>query len=183
MPADYRTKYIEMRAKFIEASDIAYRLGFEEGMKEGQQAAEQAVQQQQMDMQAQQAAMQGMPPEAGGPENPEMAAQEGQMDQLAPEELAGEDVESGSELDSQISELEGLVAKGQKPSVLDMRKAVESLSTLRKSQRDQWAKKRAKTISVQKKFVDNILNKWEKETKDVTEGLEEIVKESGIKLD
>ena len=179
MAADYKTKYLDMRAKLLEATDTAYRLGFEEGMKEGQQAA----QQQQMEMEAQAAAMGqpgvegGMPPEMGGGEemSPEMGGAP------APEEMGGE--EEGSELDSQISELENLVSKGEKPSVLTMRKAVEKLSTIRKTQKDTWSKKRQKTVSTQKKLVDNILNKWENESKSVTENLEDIIKEHGIKVD
>ncbi len=177
MAQDYKTKYLDIRAKYLESTDVAYRLGFEKGMKEGQRAAEQAAEQAQIEAEA--AAMGGMPPGAEGGEIPQELAPE-DMAGGAPEEMGGE--EEGSDIDSQISELEGLVAKGEKPTVLTMRKAVESLVDVRKSQKDKWSKKRGQVVSTQKKFVDNILKKWEGESKDVTTGLEDIIKEHGLEV-
>ena len=122
---DYKAKYKELRAKLIESTDVAYRLGFEEGMKEGQQAA---MQQQMAMQQEMMAAQQGqvdpetgepLPPEAQGGEMPP----EAQGGEMPPEEMMGE--EAGSELDQQIGELESLVAKGEKPTILAMAKKLE----------------------------------------------------------
>ena len=177
MLANYKVKYIDMRAKLLEATDVAYRLGYEEGLKEGEQVAQQkeaeeaALQQQ--------AAMGDMPPEEGS-----MPSEEGSM---PPEEGSmppeGIDEEAASELDDHIDQLHSLVAKGEKPKVTDLRKTIKSLTNLRKSQKDKWRKKTEKTTSSQKNLVDGILAKWEKESKNVTENLENIIKEDGIKLE
>ena len=91
------------------------------------------------------------------------------------------DQDSGN-LDEHIAELESLVAKGEKPSVLSMRKAVSRLSEIRKSQKITSQKKKSNVVSAQKKFVNNIIKSWDKETKDVTEGIEDIIKQSGLKI-
>lgn len=194
--SDWKTKYLDIRAKLLEATDTAYRLGFADGVKEGQM--QQMQQQAQMQAQAEaQAAAQmdgapGAPGEEGMPPGEEVAPEEGSMPGMEEEGMPGAVEgapapgmeEGGSELDQHISELEGLVAKGEKPSVLTMRKAVQALSDMRKSQKSKWAKKVEVEASSQKKFVDGILKKWEKEAKsDVNEGLEDIIKEHGIKIE
>lgn len=186
---DYKSKYLDIRAKLLEATDVAYRLGYESGMKEGQQAAQEQAMQEQA-MMEQQAAMQGASPEeqaamgeqGGGSMPPEMGG--GEMPEGAGDEGPTEGNEQ-SELDGHIAELEGLVAKGQKPSILDLRKAVKSITHVRKLQKNQWNKKRDNVQSSQKKFVDNILKKWEKEAsaKSVTEELEEVIKQHGLQLE
>jgi hypothetical protein len=199
MASDWKTKYMDIRAKLKEATDVAWRLGYERGMKDGTQAAQmQAMAQQQ---QAQAAMMGGAPggdPAAGGDpsQDPSMQGGDPSMAGAAPggddeammegaaapgaEEIEGAD--GGSELDQHINELQGLVAKGEKPSVLDIRKAVQAIAGIRKNQKNAWAKKVDKIIPAQKKVVDNILAKWEKEAKKPSEGLEEIIKQHGIKI-
>lgn len=194
MAADYKTKYMDIRAKLKEATDVAYRLGYEQGMKDGTQAAQmQAMAQQQMMMGAQG----GAPGAEGGgdpSQDPTMqgggdpamqdagGAPEG-MDAGGGEDPAMDEAAGGSELDNHINELQSLVSKGQKPSVLDLRKAVEALAGIRKAQKDIWSKKVAKNTSVQKQLVTNILAKWEKEAVKPSEGLEEIIKEHGLKIE
>jgi len=177
----YKQKYLDIRSKLVEASDVAYRLGFEEGVKEGQQQAEQQAQEQQqmMEQQAQeQAAMGGeMPMEGGMPEGGEMPQE---MGEEMPQEMGEEE---GSELDEHISELEGMVQKGEKPKVSDLRKAVLNLTTLRKSQKSKIKKQVDQVSSEQKSIVDGILKKWEGESKDVTSQLEDAIKTHGIKLE
>jgi len=174
---DYKIKYLDIRAKLLDSTDVAYRLGFEAGLKEGKQAA--AEQQQQQQMEAQQAMamqQQQLPPEEGG----EMPPEEMPSEEMAPEMVGDE--EGGSELDSQINELEGLVAKGEKPSLVDLRKVVGSLSNVRKSQKAKWSKKIDTNNSAQKKLVNDILSKWETESKSVSDNLEERIKEHGLKV-
>ena len=166
MSVDYKTKYIDLRSKFLEATDVSYRLGYTDGMKDGQQQMQQQQMAEQQAMEQQMAAAQGgMPPGMEGGMPPE------------------EDEEAGSELDQHIKGLEDMVAKGEKPSVLDMRKAVIGLSSLRKSQKTKSTNKTAKVESAQKNLVDSILKKWEKESRTVTSDLEDIIKENGIKVE
>lgn len=186
MSADYKSKYMDIRSKLIESVDVAFRDGYAQGLEKGaQQAQEQQMQQQaEMEQQMQQQAAMGQ--EEGGEQMPQseeeqaaMMEQEDQQMEMAPEEMGEED---GSELDSHISELEGLISKGERPKILDLRKAVLNITSLRKTQKDKFQAKIAKTVSKQKSVVDNILKKWETESKSVTDNLENIIKEHGITI-
>lgn len=177
---DYKKKYMDLRARFVEALDIAFRTGYEQGANE-QQVQNMA---QQAQMQAQQAAMmQGQITGGPGMDQPPGAEN--------PESLEAAD----SEMDAAISELEGLVNKSE-PSVDDMKKSIEALKNSRMHQKLQKATKEAgkklnqppkplslsykvnlpeeskQTVSMQSKIVDDILNKWEQEAqnsaKDIT---------------
>jgi hypothetical protein len=194
MAADYKVKYLDIRSKLKESTDVAYRLGYERGMKDGTQAAQ--MQQMQQQAQMQQAMMQGGQPGAPGEdpsqggEMPPGAEQGGEMppggDEAmqgapAPEEMGDE--QGGSELDQHINELESLVSKGEKPTVLSIRKAVEALAGIRKNQKNAWQKKAEKIVPAQKSLVDNILKKWESEAKKPSAGLEEIIKQHGLSVE
>jgi len=196
MSADWKVKYLDIRAKLKEATDVAYRLGMEAGLKQGaQQAQMQAMQQQQ---QMQQQMMQGgqpgaegdpsqggMPPGAdqgGMPPGMEGGGDEQGMEGGAPPPEEMGDAGGGSELDGHIAELEGLVSKGEKPTVLQIRKAVESIAALRKSQKNVWQKKMDKIIPAQKSVVDSILKKWENEAKKPSENIEALIKQHGLKI-
>lgn len=183
---EWKVKYFDLKQKFMDATDTAYRLGYEQGAKEIQME----MQAQQMaEQQAQQAAMQagaagvdemGNPvDEMGNPIDPNQMSPEGQEGEIPPDV----DPEVSQQLDDHINELESLVAKGEKPSVVDLRKAVQSLSKVRKSQKDQWGKQTKKKTSIQKSFVDNMLAKWEKESKDATADLEEQILKDGLKIE
>lgn len=174
---DYKIKYLDLRAKFMKTAERMYRLGKEDGLKEGQLQA----QQQQMQQQAEQAAMAaqgGMPgqepqvdPQTGEPLPPQEGGMPGQ--EMAPEDMSPEEMaqmqeeqmgeEQASELDQRINELEELVAKGEKPKVTDLRKAVMDLSDLRKNQKSMKPNHKKVISTKQKSLVDNILKKWEKE--------------------
>lgn len=203
---DYKSKYRELKAKMIESTDLAYRLGFEDGSKQAQQ---QAMQDQMMQMQqAQMAAQQQIDPATGQPipQDPNamggqpgmgaapggmpmdpMAAAGGQPPMMDPNMGAmggdpGMDQGNPSELDSYINELEGLVSKGQKPNVTDLRKTVTELANLRKAQKAKVKDNESAITASQKKLVNGILKKWETESKMTSENLENVLKESGIKI-
>lgn len=198
MSADYKQKYLEMRDKLIDSTDAAYRLGYAEGLEKGEQQAQQAQMQAQMEAQAQmetQAQMQamaqgGMPPGAEGemPQEEMPPGAEGEMppemmesgEEMPPEEMAGE--QSASDLDSSIAELEAMVAKGEKPSVRQMRDKIESLSELRKSQKVAWKNKVKQTTNSQKEFVNSLISKWDSSAKDTSLDIEKVMKESGIEV-
>lgn len=189
MAVDYKQKYLDLRAKFTKTADRYYRTGYETGMKEGQMQA----QQEQMQMQQEQEMMaQGIDPETGQPieggaVDPETGMPMEEGGEQMPPEAMGEEMgeEQGSELDQHIGELESLVAKGEKPKVTDLRKAIVSLSNLRKSQKNQLKPNHGEvTVSKQKNLVDNMLKKWETEAnKSPLDDLEEIVTKEGLKLD
>lgn len=190
MAVDYKIKYIDLRSKFLEGTDTAYRLGYADGLKEGQMQAMQQQMQQQQQMEAQMAAQaQGqMPPGAEGGEMPMPPGAEGEMppeEAQMPPGAEGEEPmgEEASELDNHIDELSQLVAKGEKPSIKEMRNVVSKLADLRKAQKSKYTKYSTKEASAQKKLVNSILKKWENESKNVTEGLEEIIKENGLQIE
>lgn len=187
MSADYKQKYLDLRSKLMEVADTSFRLGFEQGMKEGMIQQMQQQMQQQAEQQAameQQMAQGQMPPGAEGEMSPEeqamMEQQGGAPMEGAPEEMGPE---AASELDQHIEELESLVAKGEKPSVLSMRKAVEELVSLRKAQKEKMSKKMQATVTSQKKFVDGILKKWEEESKDSVSDLEKIIEQHEVETE
>lgn len=197
MAADWKTKYMDIRAKLKSATDVAYRLGYEKGMKDGTQAAQMQAMAQQQQAQAQMmggAAAGGDPSQDPSMQGGDPSMQGGDPSQdpsMMQDPTAGGDDQGmeaeadaggGSELDQHIDELQGLVAKGEKPSVLDIRKAVTAIAGIRKAQKNAWTKKIDKIVPEQKKFVNNILKKWEKEAEQPSVGLEEIIKEHGIKI-
>jgi hypothetical protein len=187
---DYRTKYKEMKAKMLESVDVSYRLGYEQGFKEATQEAQMAqMQQQQQEAAAmQQAAMGqdpnaqqdpnamgaegGMPPEAGG---------EPMGGQMPPEDMGQEgEPEQGGELDQYLAELENMVSKGEKPSVIDLRNKVTEIATLRKSQKERMKSNRQQVVSAQKSIVDNLIKKWGSKTEETSEDIEKLIREKGI---
>lgn len=190
---EWKIKYFDLKQKFLDATDTAYRLGYEQGAKDTQieMQAQQMAQQQ-----AQQAAMQdgavgvdenGNPvDEMGNPVDPNQMSPEmqDQAMQEGGEELPPDvDPEVSQQLDNHINELESLVSKGEKPKVTDLRKVVDGLVSLRKSQKQKWKKNVEKRSSAQKSLVDGILAKWEKESKDVTKDLEDQILKEGLKIE
>ena len=95
---DWKLKYQDLKLKFMDAVDVSFRLGMEQGL---QQAQMQQAQQQQADAQAAQQAAMGQQPGQPG--------QEGQ-DMNSPESP------DGSELDSHIGQLEGMLNKSKQGS-------------------------------------------------------------------
>ena len=181
----YKQKYLEIRARLLESIDVAYRDGYANGLEKGEM---QAQQQAQAEQEAAEAAMMGGQPGMPGEEAAMMGEEaEGQMPGAPGSEMMDEDAgvpgQGGSELDESIGELEGLVQKGEKPKVSDLRKAVEKLSGIRKTQLSKTKSRQKKINSAQSQFVTSILKSWDHKTKDVTEDLENTIKENGFKVE
>lgn len=133
---NYKNKYMELRAKYMNDLDMAFRLGFEQG---GQQAQQDQMAQQQADAQAmQQAAMSGQggeegggfPGQDGGGEQP---SQPGQEPGAAPGQPGQPSEAGGSELDQHIGKLESMLNKpGAKPE--EIQKSMQGLIALRKAE-------------------------------------------------
>jgi hypothetical protein len=125
---NYKKKYIELRSKYINDLDMAFRLGFEQG-------GQQAQQQQALDAQAQnqEAEQQQAMAEAGGMNG--AAPQEGQQPGQEGQQPPG--AEGGSELDQHISKLEGMLGKPeQKPEDKEaIQKSLEAIISLRKAEK------------------------------------------------
>ena len=190
MSIDYKTKYLDIRKKLLSATDVAYRCAFEEGLRKGAQQAQMEQMQMQIEQMAQQqmaqqqAMMGGGAPGAEGeaPPQEEMSPEEQQaMEEqgMAPEGEAEQEMppEQSSELDAGIAELEGLVSKGEKPKVRDIRKVVDRLSDIRKAARIKNDNKAKQNNNAQTQFVKNIINKWEKDTKKEYSDIDNLIQE------
>jgi len=200
----YKKKYLSLKQRYQTDLDAAFRIGFEQGAQQAQMEAQmQQVQMQQQQMAAQQQAMaqSQMGSQMGGqmgaegeqdisPEEQAMMEQaQGEAgEQMPPEAMGAEDqgmsegVPEQGELDSKIQELEGLLSKGEKPKILDLRKVVLELSSIRKSQIDRVNSKSKKIETKQRSVVKSILSKWQEESKSVTQDLDKILENEGLKL-
>lgn len=114
MQQDYKMKYKELKLKFKETVDLAFRLGVQEGMRQGE-----LQQAQQAQMAAQQAAAGGMPGQEGAP---------GQ-------EMPGQGPADGSELDQHIGTLESMLQKADPTSseALSLKKSLDGIKAFKMS--------------------------------------------------
>jgi hypothetical protein len=142
---NWKQKYYELRSKYMNAIDVAFRLGVQEGQK-NQKMMDMEMQLQQM----QEAAAMGM----GGEEEvlpPEEGGEPGMEGELPPEEMAAEG--GGDELDASIDELEQYVKHEDKK---DLTKLLKSFHENKKSGKIESKDNRAKK-------VNSILQKWDEE--------------------
>jgi hypothetical protein len=145
---NWRAKYLEIKAKWMESVDVAFRLGFEEGSK---QASQDNAMQQQMQAQDQMNSISGGaeggqspdPTQANGAAQPgddESAPMPGGATPKEPPQPAVPMEESehpdGSELDQHIAQLEGMLSKGElgDEERSELRKSVAGLRSFRKNQ-------------------------------------------------
>jgi hypothetical protein len=176
---DYKAKYLELRTKLIESTDLAYRLGYEQGFEKGQ-SSQQQMQQQQVDEF-------GNPIQQNngfGSEQPQIV--NGQESKFKTEEKSPFDVDNstalnmdgtmggGSELDQHIDQLEGLVKKGERPTLLEIRSVVGKISDLRKNQKN-IVERAEGSVAWQKEIINNLINNMDKKTETTLEGLEKII--------
>lgn len=118
MQIDYKMKYKELKLKFKETVDLAFRLGVTEGMRQGElQQAQQAM------ASAQQAAAGAQPGQPG-----EEGAAPGQ-------EMPGQGPADGSELDQHIGTLEGMLQKADPTSseALSLKKSLDGIKAFKTS--------------------------------------------------
>jgi hypothetical protein len=177
MALDYKAKYLELKARMLENTDMSYRLGYEQGFKDCQsQAQEQAIGQ---------IAQQNSQPQNGqvGPDGqPQNAQVPNIQNQDQDMQGEGQEVQPEGELDQHINELEQLVAKGEKPTLLTIRDTVTKLSELRKSQVNKIKDKNNKLESAQKKLINKVLSKWDSE-KSTDLDIDKLLEDNGIKID
>lgn len=185
MQVEWKNKYKELKLKFKDTVDLAFRLGVEEGMRQGQvQQAQQA-----------QADAQAMQQSAAGGQDPN--AQPGQ---------SSDDMNSldGSELDQHIGQLEGMLSQSKSGSVeqgalqksLDGIKAFQNslkqASELRKSEKaikeigkainikpftlskaatKNMTQPAQKALNDQEKIISEMMKSWEEEEKKAAESI------------
>jgi hypothetical protein len=141
---NWRQKYQELKAKYMNSVDMAFRLGFEQG---AQQATQDAAMQQQQ--QAEEAAAQ-QPPGGGGAPGDDSGASAPGDDQAAPMPggatpasapqpavpMAESEHPDGTELDQHISKLESMLSKSELDPAerSDIMKSVEGIRAFRRDQ-------------------------------------------------
>jgi hypothetical protein len=185
---NYKSKYKELKLKFMNSVDIAFRLGFEAG-------AQQAQKQQAQDMQAQ-ASQNGM--EMGQPPNHE----EPTSAENAPTE------QNGSELDEHINKLESMLGSDSNPeiqksltAILSLRKEEKLATEMKKSQdaikgiskvlhkpafkfgvqaSHNLSDNAKKAVSMQHKIVNDVMKSWSTEEAKVKNSLENILSVEGL---
>lgn len=197
---NYKLKYMELKSKFINAIDTAFRLGMEQGM---QQAQVQQAQQQQADAQAmQQAALQGQgqpgedggaPDEGGDPgqegptsENPQGSELDQHIDQL--EQAMGK-AEYGTELYESLKKaVDGMkhaqMLRKNEAAVRAIAKNMKKPSLLPRRQMNERARKnlnehQKSTLEMQQQIVDDVFKHWDAEESDVMGKVLEIVGNEG----
>lgn len=108
---NYKQKYQELKMKFMESVDAAFRMGFEQGAVQAQQ--DQMMQQQQQQAELEQAQAAGM---GGGAEGSQPGAEQmanpngGAVGNMEPDS----ENPAGSELDQHIAKLESMLGKSEK---------------------------------------------------------------------
>lgn len=158
---NYKMKYQALKSKFMSSVDMAFRLGYEQGAKdmEVQAAAEAQQAQAEADMATEQGGMPGEEGQAPGQEPDGQAAPGEQVPaegETAVAPMAESEHPGGSELDQHISELEGLLSKGEMTGE-DMKKALHTIKSYRQTKairaNDAAVKRIAKAVKVKKPFI------------------------------
>ena len=188
---DYKNKYIQLRSKYLNAIDVAFRLGVQEGARQGelqnmQQQLQQQQQQAQMQQQMQQApgaAQMGQempqdgsqgeaaPQEMGGnPEDQGAAQMPGQDGGAAP--IPGQDQQAGApadDLDLSMQELESYL-KSEKPDLNNLMKSFHKVKETKKVNDEK------RVIAKNRQIVDGILKSWDEKEKEASKKLANIIK-------
>jgi hypothetical protein len=183
----FEEKYKNLKSKFMESVDLAFRLGFEQGQQKAAQD-QMAQQQQQAEMEAaQQAQMQGGQPGQPGEEGQDQQAQPGQE---GPPGAGAPPQENpmGSELDQHLNELEGMLGKSEL-STDDLKKTIGQIKQLRELKKSHEAIKgiglalhtpafkvsqqathnltntAKQSLHIQQKIVEDVFKSWDEEEK------------------
>lgn len=200
---NWRNKYEALKAKFMDSVDAAYRIGFEQG---GQQAQMESMMQQQQQQADQMAAQNN-----GAQEDPNQDPNAQQPQDAAQEQVPADSSNpQGSELDQHISQLEGMLGKGELDMV-SLVKAVKGMKDLQKSMVLQSELKKSamaipaiakamhkpkfklgvgathnmnnsakKAVSMQSEIVEGIMKSWDEETKKTSNNIINHLKVEGL---
>jgi hypothetical protein len=198
---NWKSKYQELKLKFMNSVDTAFRLGFEQGMQEAQK--QQIAEAQAAQQQAEEAAAQGgQPDQEGAPgEQPQEGEEDAGGDSMHPQ---------GSELDQHISQLESMISKSELKSedLEGLRKSLDFLKGQKQVVEGKMAKKAINGIvkalnkstnfslgkqasanltptakaalTMQEKIVTDIMKSWEQEEAKASQGIKSILAGEGL---
>lgn len=207
---NYKQKYEDLKMKYMQDVDTAFRLGFEQGTVQGQQDAQMA--QQQVEAEAQNAAMGSQPGQGGGSEGSPAGAEQmanpngGDIGDMEPDT----ENPSGSELDQHIAKLESMVSKSE-TSPEDLKKAISDIKSFRTQVTEMKKSSMAisgiakalhkpdfkigkvashnmndnakRAVGMQEKIVSDIMKSWEEEEKTASNSISKILGVEGLKKD
>lgn len=196
---DYKSKYFDLKTKFQETVDLAWRLGFEQGAQQAQ--LDQANQQQ---AQADQMAM-----AANGQPQPEQSSDEGETPEQPGQEQPQSQNPNGDELDQHIKKLESVLGKSEinplelgdlKKTLSDIRSLqvqinlTKSLESIKNTKMAPLKKSVSfspkveanlptpakKALDLQQKIITDMFAKWEKDEQKASSDISSILNGSGI---
>jgi hypothetical protein len=189
---NWKQKYQEVKAKWLESLDMAFRAGFEQGQQQEQQ--NNMMQQQQQAQEMQNAALQGQGGAPGEEAEPNDGTQQDPSQPAGPGQgVQPPDSENpqGSELDQHIAKLESMVNKSEETEAVlsglkamkksfefqnEMKKSVKAIPEIAKAlhrpafkmsqQANHNLSSSAKSaVTMQEKIVNDVMQKWEAEEK------------------
>jgi hypothetical protein len=204
MEISYKAKYQQLKMQYMNAVDVAFRIGFEQGKQQAELDQLSQQQQAEQEMAQSQAGAMG-DPNAGGAtgEAPQDAQQEPEME-------PDSEHPGGTELDQHIAKLESMLGKAEtEPG--ELQKALHEIKVLRKSQLQAIELKKSaraikeiskalhrpafklsrqasfnmndnakKAVTLQHKIVDDVMKKWEEEEMRTAKSIGEILQIEGL---
>jgi hypothetical protein len=197
---DYKAKYLDLKTKYQETVDLAWRLGFEQGAQQAQldQAAQQQAEASQMAMAANGQPQPGQPGEEGEQPGQQAEGQPGQPQSQNP---------NGDELDQHIQKLEGMLGKSEissldlgdlKKTLSDIRslqvqislsKSMESIKstkmgrpalTITPKLQANLPEQSQKALSLQEKIIGDVFAKWAKDESKAASDISSVLNIDGI---
>jgi len=198
---DYKSKYMDLKTKYQETADLAWRLGYEQGLKDAQLDQ---LQQESQQNEAMAQAQAGTPqPGQPGEESSEGGEQPGQGEEQPTSQNPNED-----ELGQHIEKLESMLGKSEISSfeLQDLKKTLSDIKSLQiqinltkslssikstrlaKSQSVSFSPKTKanlpapaqKALSTQQEIVDTIFKKWEGEASKAASDISSILGVEGL---
>jgi hypothetical protein len=192
---DYKSKYMDLKTKYQETVDLAWRLGYEQGLKDAQtDQAQQAIAQPGMDPNAQP----GQPEQGEQPSDGEQPEQQpsNPMSQNPNEDELGQHIEK---LESMLgkSEISSLELQDLKKTLSDIKslqiqinltKSLSSIKNTRLVKSESFSPKTKanlpapaqKALSTQQEIVDTIFKKWEGEASKAASDIASIIGIEGL---
>lgn len=201
---NYKQKYQELKMKFMESVDAAYRIGFEQGAQ--QAAMDQMVMQQQQQAEMEAAAAGGGPDFSGNGAEGSPAGAEQQANPNAGQ-IESENP-AGSELDQHIAKLESMLKSDKKEDMeaaiaslrgyqakmtqaIELKKSAQAIPAIAKAlhkpafkigkQASHNMSSNAKAaVTMQHKIVEDIMKSWENEEEKASKEIKSVLNVEGL---
>lgn len=176
---NYKQKYQELKLKFMNAVDVAFRLGYEQGMN----AEKMNSAQEHIDAMAEASRQDAQQPANQG--------SQGSEESKEPSSSESSSVDAqGTELDQHISELESVLTKAEIDGVAleQMQKTLNLMKSLRPSKNPFMHEKASHNVSenskaaltMQEKIVKDIMDAWDSEKNNSSKDILKVLSREGL---